>query len=153
MLGQDIWGLRLFQPVKCDKMLTKRTNAVYTLESTVLLNVDKIKYVGVTITEDMRWNTHVSNICSKANRTLDYLRYRRLSKVQDLHSCLQELISKDWSICSWSIHGSWIWSPHGVVLQEELGSVEKGLNNYETGSMAYFWTFKTQALKKWRIGQ
>ena len=55
--------------------MTKSTNAVYTLESTVFLNVDKIKYVGVTITEDMRWHTHVSNICSKANRALDYLRY------------------------------------------------------------------------------
>ena len=39
----------------------------------------------------------------------------------------QDLITKDWVICSWSIHGSLIWSPHDVVLLEELGSVEKGL--------------------------
>ena len=29
-----------------------------------------IKYLGVTITNDLRWNTHVGNICTKANRTI-----------------------------------------------------------------------------------
>ena len=40
----------------------------------VLENVESIKYLGVTITNDLRWNTHASNICSKANRTLGFLR-------------------------------------------------------------------------------
>ena len=42
----------------------------YTLEGTVLQNVENIKYLGVTITDDLRWNTNVSNICTKANRAL-----------------------------------------------------------------------------------
>ena len=37
-------------------------------------NVDRIKYLGVTMTNDLRWNTHVGNICTKANKTLDFLR-------------------------------------------------------------------------------
>ena len=49
------WGMR-FQPVKCNMMqLTKKHNkiqALYTLEGTVLENVDSIKYLGVTITSD-----------------------------------------------------------------------------------------------------
>ena len=53
---------------------TKKINAEYSLEGTILQNVDKIKYLGVTITEDSRWNTHLSNICTKANRTLGFLR-------------------------------------------------------------------------------
>ena len=72
------WGMR-FQPVKCNIMqiTSKRTNkmeASYTLEGTVLENVDSIKYLGVTITHDLRWNTHISNMCTKANRTLGFLR-------------------------------------------------------------------------------
>ena len=68
------WGMR-FQPVKCNMMqLTNKTlnkiQASYTLEGTVLENVDNIKYLGVTITNDLKWNTHISNICTKANRTL-----------------------------------------------------------------------------------
>ena len=64
-----------FQPVKCNMMqLTrkriKKIHASYTLEGTNLENVESIKYLGVTITSDLRWNTHVSNVCTKANRTL-----------------------------------------------------------------------------------
>ena len=46
----------------------------YTLEGTNLENVESIKYLGVTITSDLRWNTHVSNVCTKANRILGFLR-------------------------------------------------------------------------------
>ena len=78
-----------FQPVKCNIMqLTrkriKKMHASYTLEGTDLENVDSIKYLGVTITSDMRWNTHVSNVCTKANRTLGFLR-------RNLYSCPQEV--------------------------------------------------------------
>ena len=69
----------MFQPVKCNIMQItrkriKKINASYSLEGTVLDNVEKIRYFGVTITNDLKWNTHVSNICSKANRTLGFLR-------------------------------------------------------------------------------
>ena len=64
-----------FQPVKCNMMQITRKwiktiNAFYRLERTVLDNVEKIKYLDVTITNDLKWNTHCSNICIKANRTL-----------------------------------------------------------------------------------
>ena len=56
-----------FQPVKCNMMqLTfkgiNKIEASYTLEGTVLENVDSIKYLGVTITYDLNWNTHINNI-------------------------------------------------------------------------------------------
>ena len=35
----------------------------------MLENVESIKYLGVTITKDLKWNTHISNVCTKANRT------------------------------------------------------------------------------------
>ena len=70
------WGMR-FQPVKCNMMqLTrKRINKIqasYTLKGTDLENVESIKYLGVTIKSYLRWNTHVSNVCTKANRTLEF---------------------------------------------------------------------------------
>ena len=72
------WGMR-FQPVKCNMMQIirkriKKIHVSYTLEGMVLEKVESIKYLGVTITNDLRWNTHVSNICTKANRTLGFLR-------------------------------------------------------------------------------
>ena len=49
-----------FQPVKCNIMqLTRKhlnkTQASYTLKGAVLENVDNIKYLGVTITNDLKW--------------------------------------------------------------------------------------------------
>ena len=68
------WGMR-FQTVKCNMMhltkkLTNKIPASYTREDTVLENVESIKYLGVTITNDLKWNTHIIKICTKANRTL-----------------------------------------------------------------------------------
>ena len=62
----------------------KKIHASYTLEGTVFANVENIKYLWVTITNDLRWNTHVSNICTKANRTLGFLR-------RNLYACPQEV--------------------------------------------------------------
>ena len=91
------WARRLgmrFQPVKNNIMQITRKriikiNASYNSEGTVLDNVENIKYLGVTITNDLKWNTHVSNICTKANRTLGFLR-------RNLSACPQDV--KEWHI-------------------------------------------------------
>ena len=59
---------------KLTRNRTKKISVECALVGTVLQNVDKIEYLGVTITEDLRWNTNVKNICTKANRTLGFLR-------------------------------------------------------------------------------
>ena len=93
-----------FQPVKCNMMqLTrkriKKIHASYTLDGTDLENVESIKYLGVTITSELRLLTCVSNVCTKANRTLGFLR-------GNLYSCPQEVKEaayKDWCAQTWII--------------------------------------------------
>ena len=151
------WGMR-FQPVKCNMMqLTrkriKKIHASYILEGTDLENVESIKYLGVTITSDLRWNTHVSNVCTKANRTLGFLR-------RNLYSCPQEVKEAAYKGLVRPIldYGSSVWEPPGVVLQEELESVQKRAArfvtsnyNYETGSMTGILVqLKWESLKKRR---
>ena len=141
------WGMR-FQPVKCNMMqLTrkriKKIHASYTLEGNDLENVESIRYLGVTITSDLRWNTHVSNVCTKANRTLGFLR-------RNLYSWPQEVKEA---------------ATKGLVRpvrfgtpREELESVQKraatfvtGNYNYETGSMTGILVqLKWESLKKRR---
>ena len=45
-----------FQPIKCNIMQIQG-NGSRTLEGTVLDNVEKIKYLGITITKNLKWNT------------------------------------------------------------------------------------------------
>ena len=47
-----------------NKETDKKIHVPYTLEGTILENVESINCLGVTITNDLRWNIHVSNICT-----------------------------------------------------------------------------------------
>ena len=101
----------------------------------------------------MRWNTHVSNVCTKANRTLGFLR-------RNLYSCSQEVKEAAYKGLVRPVldYGSSVWDPPGVVLQEELESLQKraarfvtGNYNYETGSMTgILGQLKWESLKKRR---
>ena len=115
----------------------KQINAFYNLEETVLDNVENIKYLGITITNNLKWNTHVSNICTNANSTLGFLR-------RNLSACSQDVKESAYNglVRPLLEYGSSVWDPSGILLQEELEKVQKraarfvtGNNIYETGSM------------------
>ena len=84
----------------------------YTLEGTDLENVESIKYIGVTITSDLRWNTHVSSACTKANRALGFLR-------RNLYSCSQEVTEAAYKGLVRQIldYVSSVWKPPSPFLQ------------------------------------
>ena len=110
----------------------KKIHASYTLEEMVLENVESIKSLGVTITNDLRWNTHISNICTKANRTLGFLR-------RNFYACPQEVKEAAYKGLARPVLeyiGS-VWDPSGVGLQNVLETVQNRAEtyNFETGSM------------------
>ena len=121
------------------------------MEGTDLENVESIKYFGVAITNDLRWDKHVSNVYTKANRTLGFLR-------RNLHFCPQEVTEAAYKGLVRPVleYGSSVWDPPGVVLREVLESVQKRAARfmtrnykYETGSMTgILGQFKWESLKK-----
>ena len=46
----------------------------YSIHNQTLENVQLAKYLGITITDNMDWSQHVSEISSKATKTLGFLR-------------------------------------------------------------------------------
>ena len=155
MLGQKM-GYEI-SAIKCNIMqIRKRTNkmeASYTLEGTVLENMDSITYLGVTITYDLRWNTHISNMCTKANRTLGFLR-------RNLYQCPQNVKEAAYMGVVRPIleYDSWVWDPQGMVLQQEIQKVQyraarfvTSKYSFETGSMTgILENLKWESLKKRR---
>ena len=131
-----------FQSVKCNMMqLTRKHSnkiqASYTLAGTVLKNADHIKYLGVTITFELRWNTHISNICTKAKIALGFF-------WRTLFSCSQDVKEAAYKGMVRPIleYGSSVWDPYTDKLQEELEKVQNSVARfltrnyvYETGSM------------------
>ena len=113
-----------------------------------------IKYLGVTITNDLKWNTHVSNICTKANRTLGFLRRNLAACPLDVkESAYKGLVRPILEYCSS------VWDPQSILLQDELEKVQKraarfvtgNYVDYETGSMTgILKQLKWESLKKRR---
>ena len=80
-IWENKWHME-FHASKC-VVLTAAGNkapihADYKLHDQILTRVKSAKYVGVTLTDNMKWDQHINNICDKANRTIAFLR-RNLS--------------------------------------------------------------------------
>jgi hypothetical protein len=71
------WQMK-FNSKKCHilSVSRKRTKPFldYKLGPDQLSVVDSYPYLGVTISSDLRWHLHVNNICSKASRSLNFIR-------------------------------------------------------------------------------
>ena len=119
----------------------------------VFSDYQRMGIMGEFLESDLRWNTHVSNVCTTANRTLGFLR-------RNLYSCPQEVKEAAYKRLVRPVldYGSSVWEPPGVFLQEELESLQKraarfvtGNYSYETGSMTgILGQLKWESLKKRR---
>ena len=65
-----------FNSKKCYPLSMKNhLSHFYTLNNHILQSVPKNPYLGLTISSDFKWSTHISNICRKASSTLSFLRH------------------------------------------------------------------------------
>ena len=71
------WDM-VFNPSKCQVIhITRSKNPIptqYTLHNCILESVSSAKYLGVDISSDLSWDTHMNCISKKANNTLGFLR-------------------------------------------------------------------------------
>ena len=129
-------GMR-FQPVKCNmvqltRKMTNKIQASYTFEGTVLEDVINNRYHGVTIANDLKWNTHISNICTKAYRTLGFLMRTLFSCPQDVkEAAYKEMVRPVLE------YGSSVWDTHTQKLQDELEKVQNRAERFVTRNYAY----------------
>ena len=90
----DQWGMR-FNAQKCYVMTIKpKTSFIYSLCGTILQYVDHTPYLGIQISADLKWTTHVTATCKRAGSTLGFLR-RNLSTAQRNVVALPTLPSSD----------------------------------------------------------
>ena len=89
------WGME-FNPSKCQVLRITRSRkplqSQYALHGQVLETVSDAKYLGITISKDRNWNTHVNNITAKANRTLGFIK-RNIEKTTTINQLKNSLIT------------------------------------------------------------
>ena len=70
------WGMH-FNAKKCYILsisLGNKSQKIYTLDGHILQQVQNNPYLGLQISEDLKWTTHITNVAKKANSTLCFLR-------------------------------------------------------------------------------
>lgn len=131
---------------KCKSMQisrpTDKTNAcLYFLDNVALLPVNCYKYLGVHISNDLSWNTHIEYVISNSNRMLGYLRRNFSSVSTSLKLNLYKTLvrSKLEYACA-------LWDPHQVTLIHCLESIQNRAARYILSS--YSRTASVSTMKK-----
>ena len=115
------WSSRcgmIFNAKKCYVMSIRNTSShFYELDNTIRQQVTSNPYLGITLSEDIQWSTHIQNITIKTNSTLGFLH-------RSLKNCPEECRKLAYIslVRSTLEYGSSIWDPY---LQKDINSTEK----------------------------
>jgi hypothetical protein len=110
-----------FHPDKCNVLsITKSRRPIkheYTLHGTILEHTDKAKYLGVTVRSDLKWQTHITDICSKANKTLGFLkRNLNINSLSIKEQAYKSLVRPTLE------YACTVWDPY---IQDDINTLEK----------------------------
>jgi hypothetical protein len=125
---EDKWQMK-FHPDKCSILRITRSKTPlmynYQLHGHVLKSETNSKYLGVTIDNKLCWNTHISNICRKANSSLAFLRRNlQINQQQIKSSAYTTLVRPQLE------YAAAIWDPYTKVKQLELEMVQRRAARY-----------------------
>ena len=119
------WQMK-FNAAKCHSMRVtrhqhhKQIHLDYSLHNQTLENVQSAKYLGITITDNMDWGQHVSEISSKATKTLGFLRRNlafapRSTKEVAYKTLVRPKLE----------YAAPIWSPHSKLQINQIEKVQR----------------------------
>ena len=117
------WDMQ-FNPSKCQVIHVTKSrkpiNTTYFLHNTKLEATTSAKYLGVVISDDLSWNTHIDAITKKANQTLGFLRRNIKIHSEALKSTVYKtLVRPQLEYCSS------VWSPHHNTQIQQIEAVQR----------------------------
>ena len=98
-----------------------------------LKDVDDKKYLGITISDKLKWNKQVQAICTKANNTLSLLRINMGTCQRTVkQSCITSLV---WPILEYS---STVWDPYSKQNIDKIEMVQRRAARFVVGNYSYY---------------
>ena len=100
---EEKWQMK-FHPEKCQVIRVTR-NRVHKIESTYTLHghklevVDAAKYLGITVTADLRWNKHIRDTTTKTNNSLAFFKKSADLKETAYNALVRPQIEYASSVC------------------------------------------------------
>ena len=92
----------------------------YTLHQQTLENVQSAKYLGITITENIDWGQHISDISSKATKTLGFLRRNLAFEPRSTKEVAYKTL-----VCPKLEYTAPIWSPYCKTQIQQVEKVQR----------------------------
>ena len=86
-----------------------------------LESVDAAKYLGVTISKDLSWNTHINNITSTASKTLGFVKRNVVTKNKDIQTMAYNSLVRPQVE-----YASVVWSPNTKTTLTKLKKSKEG---------------------------
>lgn len=131
----DCWLMTL-NPNKC-KVVTfsRRRNPLaysYAINNIPLEAAPSYKYLGVTITNDLSWNAHITNVISSSNKALGF--FKRHLKQAPKHV---KLLAYQTIIRPKLEYACAVWSPHQTYLINALESVQNRATRFIHSQYSY----------------
>ena len=110
-----------FNPGKCQIILITGSKSLvkyrYFMHDQELESVDAAKYLDVTISKDLSWNTHINNITNTANKTLGFVKRNVVTKNKDMKTMAYNSL-----VHPQVEYTSAVWSPY---TKENIHKIEK----------------------------
>jgi hypothetical protein len=107
-------------PDKCHLLLSKNENLSVDIAGADISNSSKVKLLGVTLDSSLKFDTHVNEICSKANRKLSAL--IRLAKYIDIDK--RKILIKSFILSQFS-YCPLIWMFHSRNLNNKINHIHE----------------------------
>ena len=127
---EELWCMK-FHPDKCNVVqVTNRRTPIptsYNLHGHTLEAVTSAKYLGVTIQNNLKWDSHINNIADKANRTLGFLRRNlRVSSRKIKSQAYFGLVRPQLE------YAATVWDPHTQCNINRLEQIQRRAARYVT---------------------
>lgn len=120
-----------FHPDKCNvlRVTRARTSVVfnYCLKGQQLQEESQSKYLGVDISSNLSWNSHIDRIVKKGNSMLGFLqRNLRINNRETKASAYYSIVRPNLEYCAS------IWSPHTAQAKHKIEMVQRRAARYTT---------------------
>ena len=108
--------------------INNRSTHFYSLNNHILEQVEENPYIGLTLTENLKWSSHITKITKKANSTIGSL-------FRNLKSCPQDCWKSAYISLVRSVldYGTIIWDPYLSRDIEKLERVQRKAERFITG--------------------
>ena len=92
----------------------------YILHGQVLEAITRAKYLGVDISTNLSWSTHVNRVASNVNRPLGFIKRNVKTKSPKIREMTYQTI-----VCNQLEYASTIWDPHTQQFTHKIEMVQK----------------------------